>query len=150
MPEPLPIAWIHKIFERLGIAYGSSFARKWESIENMDEVHQDWSKRLAGYQANNGAAILWALDHLPEHSAPNAMEFRMLCRAAPEPAFKALPPPPGAQPPKALVEKVAAGMAAAKSTDPKHWAWLLKGREEGGEKLTQAQRSMWRTALGVE
>lgn len=150
MPEPLPAPWVDKIFERLGVAYGDSFTRKWAGLSgNLDAVKADWATRLAGYQANEGAAIRWALDNLPEHSAPNAMEFRLLCRAAPQPVFKALEPPPGTQPPKALVEAVTTGMAAVKSTDPKYWAHLLKGREEGGEKLTQAKRTMWRAALGV-
>lgn len=150
MPEPLPALWVDKIFERLGIAYGASFYRKWEGMAgNLDAVKADWATRLAGYQANEGAAIRWALDNLPEHSAPNAMEFRLLCRSAPQPVFKALEPPPGAQPPKALVEAVVTGMAAVKSTDPKFWAHELKRREEAGERLSAAQRVLWRQALGV-
>jgi hypothetical protein len=150
MPEPLPLVWVHKIFDRLGVAYGTAFARKWESIDNMDEVYQDWSNRLAGYQVNEGAAIRWALEHLPEGGAPNAMEFRLLCRSAPQPVFKALPSPAGSQVPAGVVEKVSAGIAAVKSIDPKYWAHQLREREAAGASLTQAQRTMWRAALGVK
>lgn len=32
----------------------------------------------------------------------------------------------------------------------KRWAHRLQGREQAGEKLSEAQRSMWRDALGVK
>jgi len=39
-------------------------------------------------------------------------------------------------------------MADKRHGDPKAWAEALKQREEAGERLTLAQRDMWRAALG--
>lgn len=40
-------------------------------------------------------------------------------------------------------------MADKRLGDPKEWAQSLRRREQSGERLTLAQRAMWRTALGV-
>jgi len=36
------------------------------------------------------------------------------------------------------------------SDNPKAWAWRLRAREAAGDRLTKAQRDMWRSALRVE
>lgn len=55
---------------------------------------------------------------------------------------------------KQLAKRVRAGMAKmlkAKANDnPRAWAYRLKGREEGGEKLTPPQAAAWRHALRFE
>lgn len=37
-----------------------------------------------------------------------------------------------------------------KPKDPKAWAKRLRDREQGGERLSETQRTMWRAALGVD
>ena len=49
---------------------------------------------------------------------------------------------------KAIVQRL--GQVFSERHDPKGWAWRLKAREESGERLTKAQRDMWRAALRVE
>ena len=40
--------------------------------------------------------------------------------------------------------------ASIKAENPKAWAWRLRDRENAGERLTIAQRDMWRAALKSE
>lgn len=56
--------------------------------------------------------------------------YRAFCRAE-----QPCPPQPG---------------IGAKDLDPKAWAKTLKHRQHLGERLTNAQRQMWRDALGFQ
>lgn len=56
------------------------------------DVHEDWAEELAGFDRNDGRAIVYALAHLPERVLTVA-QFRALCVAAPVQAL-ALPPVP--------------------------------------------------------
>lgn len=88
----LPIHWIDRIFQKLAIAYGRDFLRKWEGIPE-DEVKEDWAHTLAGFQ-ERPEAIMHALQNLPDDKPPTAMEFRALCRTAPRTERPSLPEPP--------------------------------------------------------
>ena len=47
---------------------------------------------------------------------------------------------------RAVLTKLGEGMRGA-TQNPKRWAWLLKAREERGEKLNDHQAKAWREAL---
>lgn len=87
--QPLPSAWVEKIFARLQGVYGREFTGQFSTglvngidagIENAKAV---WADELAGF-AKWPEAIGYALEHLPER-VPNCIKFKELCRNAPRP-----------------------------------------------------------------
>ena len=77
----LPNNWVDRIFAKLTLVYGTDFTRRWEGLD-VDDVKADWARELAMYQ-QAPAAIAYALENLPENKPPNVLQFRALCRAAP-------------------------------------------------------------------
>ena len=80
--------WIDRIFQRLTGIYGSQFTAKFKQIvDGIDEGTANakgvWAKELGNF-ADKPEAIAYALDHLPTDHAPNALEFRDICRRAPK------------------------------------------------------------------
>lgn len=135
----LPIKAVDRLFERLGLTYGSQWSRMWEGVP-IAEVKSSWAHELASYaSAERMTAIVWALDNLPER-CPNAIEFRNLCRRAPMPEAPKLPEP------KADPERLKAELAklrepavqAARANsfgDGKEWARRLCARAKAGDKI---------------
>jgi hypothetical protein len=87
--QPLPSAWVEKIFARLQGVYGREFLGQYGTgmvsgvdagIENAKIV---WAEELSGF-AKWPEAIGYALEHLPER-VPNCIKFKELCRNAPRP-----------------------------------------------------------------
>lgn len=143
--QPLPPAWVDSLFARLAVRYGQEWLRKWEGLD-IAAVKADWAEELAPL-AQNPDAIKHGLSNLPER-APSVTQFRAICNLRPD-IVKALPAP------KADPERVREALAKLRPTktqadSPKGWAWRLKAREESGERLTKAQRDMWRGALQAE
>jgi hypothetical protein len=146
----LPLSWIEKLFERLYVTYGAAWARMWEGVP-MDDVKANWAYELAGF-ARHPNAIAYALENLPAERPPTALVFRQICRLAPEPEVKRLPPPPK-DPEKARAAREAFREALRAKTEPAQgkaafaWAYGLQERERSGEPLTETQRRAWRDAL---
>jgi hypothetical protein len=91
----LPIAWVDRIFLRLVGIYGAQFKAKFSVIENgvdigMANAKEVWADELANF-ADWPEAIAYALKNLPTDRAPNALEFREICRRAPKKEPLALP-----------------------------------------------------------
>jgi hypothetical protein len=145
----LPSGWVDRIFEKLTLVYGQAFLRRWEQLD-IDKVKADWGKELAGF-LHNPDALAFAMQNLPPDAPPpTVLQFRHLAAQAPrKAAASTLPAPPPANP-----ERMRAELAKLKRPDgefdPKAWAWKLRAREQAGERLTLAQREMWRAALHVE
>lgn len=87
--QPLPSAWVEKIFARMQGVYGREFTGQFSTgivngidagLENAKGV---WAEELAGF-AKWPEAIGYALEHLPER-VPNCIKFKELCRNAPRP-----------------------------------------------------------------
>ncbi len=87
--QPLPSAWVEKIFARMQGVYGREFTGQFSTgivngidagLENAKIV---WADELAGF-AKWPEAIGYALEHLPER-VPNCIKFKELCRNAPRP-----------------------------------------------------------------
>lgn len=79
---------IDRIFQRLTGIYGSQFTAKFKQIvDGIDEgtanAKTAWAKELGNF-SDKLEAIGYALDHLPTDHAPNALEFRDICRRAPQ------------------------------------------------------------------
>lgn len=99
---------------------------------------------MRGYQ-QSAQAIAHALDNLPPHP-PNLVEFKALCRHAPQYVNQARLEAPKV-PAEKMLEAVASIVKPTPANDPKEWAKALEQREKNGANLTLAQRAMWRAAL---
>lgn len=143
---PMPAHYVDRIFTRLMVRYGSEWLRKWEGVPE-DAVKADWADQLDGFERRPDC-IRYALEHLPER-APSVTEFRAICNRMSEPAAPRLEAPK-ADP--ARVAREVAKMQAAKDAirQAKDWAYRLQASERAGERLSKAQRDMWRAALRAE
>ena len=143
----LPTKWVEALFAKLTLAYGRDFLGRWEGLDVMD-VKTDWGHELAGFE-RHPEAIAYALANLPQ-KAPTVMEFRAICRKAPQPEV------PRLEQPAADPERVAAELAKLAplrrraEIDSKDWARALIARHEAGEKLRPIQLRFAREALHIK
>lgn len=77
---PLPASWVDHLFGRLALRYGAAFMRQWPDADAI-AIKADWADVLDG---TRGESIGYALRYLPMQP-PNALQFREICRRAPEP-----------------------------------------------------------------
>lgn len=127
----LPLIAVERLFERLTTTYGRQFLSMYEGLDPA-AVKTTWAYELAGF-ARNLQAIAWALENLPER-CPNVIEFRNLCRRAPDPETPRLPEP------KADPARVAAELAKLgelrnqpkPKMGPLDWAYRIVERAKGG------------------
>lgn len=149
----LPERWVKKIFATMRATYGAAFDRQWECPAGVDpaehaaDMLEHWGRELRGYQ-QSAQAIAHALGSLPPHP-PNLVEFKALCRGAPQYVNQGRLEAPK-MPPEKMLEAVAAIVKPEPRHDDKKWAKDLQALEGRGGKLTLAQRVMWRAALGVD
>lgn len=133
----IPVSWMDSLFARLIVRYGAVFTRQYEGLD-LAAVKADWADVLSGCK---GTDIGYALKYLPEGMPPNAMQFRAICRRAPDAN------PPRLEAPKAdparvaaivakLAEKPADGMSPAERV-----AYVLRKKIADGVKLTPAQKA---------
>jgi hypothetical protein len=149
-PEPLPLAWIDRIFSKLTARFGRDFLSRWEGID-LAIVKADWSEELAGLQSRVDA-IKYAIDHIGG-KPPTVFDFKELCSRAPVDGV------PRLEAPKADPEGVAKALAKAKDAISKangydNLAMLRKLAAEdsvsgtfNGRRVTQAQRETYQQAL---
>jgi hypothetical protein len=125
MSLQLPV--IDRLFGRLISTYGSDFKGRYQGVDE-NAVKSAWAHELSGFQ-NNLTQIGWALENLPER-APNVIEFRNLCRRAPEtekPRLEA----PKADP---AIAKMIAEKLAAVPFNPAgrlDWAKIILANQKG-------------------
>lgn len=130
----LSIKAIDRLFQRLNATYGSDFLGRYKGTPEED-LKTVWAHELAGFE-NHLHSLAWALENLPER-APNVIEFRNLCRKAPEVDLPRLPEP------KADLARVNSELAklaplkASLSQAPRvgglDWAYALQKRDNAGE-----------------
>ena len=144
----LPAAWIDKIFTKLTLTYGDEFMRRYGTMPAND-VKSNWAHELGGFE-KMPEAIGYALQYLPADRAPTVLQFRDLCRAAPRATELALAPPKNELVSPEVIAATRAVFKPIRNTGNKDWAYALKRREETGDRLTQAQRMMWRAAIGED
>jgi hypothetical protein len=82
---PLPVAWVERLFSRLGSTYGASIARVYEGMP-LDDVKTEWAtalgeNRITAAEIERGIAA----SHT-QRFAPNLAEFMLLCRPGLDPA----------------------------------------------------------------
>lgn len=148
MSASLPVAAVERTLERLTVTYGRRFTDQYAGVDS-GAVKSSWAYELSGF-AQRLDAIAWALENLPE-KAPNVIEFRNLCRAAPQQAVQRLPAPP---PDPQRVAAELAKLGQQREAVAKGRAWYgfegylrLAERVKGGYQPTMAQAEMLKTAL---
>lgn len=135
--------WIEAIHAKLTLAYGPRFKDQYTGLD-QDAVIQSWAEMLRWTRAEG---IRYALEHLPPDFPPNAMQFKALCKGAPNPErLAALTGPGGGKPSEANAKRLAAVLAGLKGmgSDPKAWAYRLRDRDAAGERLTPFQAAAWK------
>lgn len=142
----LPAPWVDKIFAKLTLAYGRDFLGRWEGLD-INAVKSDWAHELAGFQQQPDA-IAYGLQHLPE-KCPNVFEFRAMCRRSPAQALPQIEhSPAGKDRIAAELKKLAPVLQSKPSTDFRDWARRIVARHDDGDRITRAQLSMAKDALG--
>lgn len=121
--EPLPDAWIGKIFDTMSVMYGSRFAAMWADSD-AEKVRAMWAEKLGGFR-KAPEAIRYALDALDDHPWPPTLpEFLALCRKAPKPETRALMHLPDAEELQRImgIAEAAAQRMNPNQGDPLRWA----------------------------
>jgi hypothetical protein len=146
--QPIP-ASIEAVFAKLLLVYGASRVDATYRGQNIGQVKAHWAHELRGIAPSG---IAYGLQNLPADNVPNVLQFRAACMRAPETPQKRLPPPTPhpdhVRAVQARLEGLTRAMTGAR--DPKAWAWRLRERELGGERLPPAHRVMYRAALSRE
>lgn len=153
---PLPLPAIDHIFDRLSAAFGRQFLDLYADID-PGSVKTAWCHELSPFGESEAGfnRIAWALDNLPDR-APNAIQFRNLCRQAPGERPAPLPMP-AANPErvKAELEKLghkprAQRIAIAEgAVDPKGWAKAHIKAYEAGHRVRPITLLFAKQALGL-
>jgi hypothetical protein len=137
----LPSKAVERLFDRLAMTYGNDWARRWDGLD-LNAVKSLWAHELAAW-ADRLEDIAWALENLPPR-APNAIEFKQLCRQAPRPEVLALPEPK-ADPARLKVEmaKLREVMAAPRERQVNwEWARRIRSKKDAGAPVSSAAWAM--------
>jgi hypothetical protein len=148
MFDPLPPAWVDRLFGRLAIRYGQDWIRLWEGLD-LAAVKADWGQVLAGmHRPEREHALRYGIENLPPDRPPTAAQFKAICGRAPETKPLVLQAPPPSPEGVARVRQALADLGQPK--DPRAWAHALKARHEAGERLSMTQIDMYRSALAAK
>ncbi|WP_298929174.1 hypothetical protein [uncultured Ramlibacter sp.] len=144
----LPLQAVDRLFTRLTATYGRQFLDLYEGLDS-NAIKTSWAHELSGYTTRL-ADVAWALENLPER-APNAIEFRNLCRKAPTTDTVALPAPP-ADPARirSELEKLRPLIAAARAVGGNanlDWARRIVAKKDAGMKVNALPLKMAQEAL---
>lgn len=157
----LPASWVDRLFEKLTVRYGRGFMSQYEGLE-PSSVKEDWADVLAGF-ADKPKCLAYGLENLPVDRAPTALQFREICRKAPDDTPR-LPSPRADKRIADEAVKRLGGMKIGRKPGLE-WAYRLRDCElnHGGDLsdagfpgnplgrlMTGAQRAAWREALKNE
>lgn len=131
MTRPLDMRVIDRLFNRLIGIYGAQFKSKFSVVEGGVDVgvanaKETWAHELRNF-GDKLEAISYALDHLPIDHAPNAVEFRDICRRAPQkeaPALPYQPTPEDIERSRGMARSLGEAVGSSKIRDgiDEHWA----------------------------
>lgn len=143
----LPTQVIDRLFTRLSATYGATWDRAMGQAP-IGDVKTAWAHELQGF-GRNLEALAWGLENLPE-KCPNVIEFRNLCRRAPEPETPRLPEAP-LDPERLKAELAKLGKlrdpVAAKGSVNVEWAERIAARADAGQKVPPLPLRMAREVL---
>lgn len=144
----LSLQAVDRLLERLTATYGRDFLNKYEGLD-ANAIKTVWAHELGGF-ANNLHAIAWGLEHLPQR-APNAVEFRFLCRLAPAQEVARLTEP-AANPERVRQELAKLGeitKAPRTGDSGRDWARRIIAGKEAGNRVNPTSLLFARQALGI-
>ena len=75
-----PESLVDLIFIKCSLVYGRDFMSRWEGLD-ISEVKADWERELGRLSAHS---VRYGLENLPRDKPPNVLQFREICRHAPE------------------------------------------------------------------
>jgi hypothetical protein len=144
----LPMTVIDRLFQRMAATYGAAWDRSLGQTPLAD-VKTAWAHELQGF-GSRLESVAWALENLPER-CPNVIEFRNLCRKAPEPERPKLPDPP-ANPQRlraelAKLQPIIDAARRAVTVDRLAWARRIVARREAGERIAMGTFNIAAEAL---
>jgi hypothetical protein len=145
-PSAESIDRVQRIFARLLVRYNVQWLKRIELVDE-EALIDDWARQL---QRVSSGAIYHALMHLPEKFPPNAAEFKALCMARPERRYRALPAPDSRIPREektAILQRLGEVLKPKGDTERLAWARAMRDRHKAGESITEAEVTMYRTAL---
>jgi hypothetical protein len=137
----LPASWVDALLNRLTVRYGAAFMRHYTSANvSFDDLRADWAQVLGTCTAGQ---IAFGLASLDPDRAPNAAQFRALCKAMPGVDLPALPAPN----PSGL-RRMAEVLAPLKRNGITFEELLAhhRGRRDRGEPMSPAQRDWLKAA----
>lgn len=143
----LPTQVIDRLFQRLAGEYLDEWQRKISAVPIVD-VKTAWADQLAEFSGRL-EAIVWGLQNLPER-APNAIQFRNLCRTMPAPATPMLPmPAPNPERMRQEMEKLGhiAKRPAQSRFDQKAWARKIIANHDAGFNVRPISLRLAREAI---
>lgn len=148
MSNPYLQHMIDRLFARLTAVYGREFTGKFDGT-TVDAVKAAWANELRGFE-KNFEAIAWALDNLPE-KCPNAVQFKFLCRRAPNEQRVAMERNEAPTRGPTAAEREALRSLADDLRNPRRlnrdWAYALIHRHENGDPRPAACVTMARAAI---
>jgi hypothetical protein len=83
--EPLPVAWVERLFDRLSATFGASISRVYEGA-SIDSVKTEWAIALGENRIEPSEIERGIRASHSQRFAPNLAEFMLLCRPALDPA----------------------------------------------------------------
>ena len=137
----LPASWVDELLRRLTVRYGTAFMRQYAAADvKPDDIRADWAQVLG---TCNAEQIAFGLASLDPDRAPNAAQFRALCKAMPVVSMPALPAPSAEG-----LKRMAAVLKPLKRTGVTFEELLAhhRGRRDRGEKFSPAQRDWLKAA----
>lgn len=147
---------IERLHERLLLAYGDEYLRKWQGID-AHRIYDYWSDQLSALASHAGLyRIAWALENLPER-CPSVPAFKRLCYEAPIESPRPLPAPTVA-PEKVRAELARLGWYVPKgqridvseqrpTADHRGWARRILTCSLAGDRVTPISLRFAREAL---
>lgn len=149
--EPLPAAWVERIFSRFSAVWGVQKIGAMFPPESHDEVRSVWAEQLGRYSGQTIGAALQAVVDSGAAWPPTLPEFLEACRrsslerVAHAPAVMLPRPTPNQQLAQAAIAKAAQSVSAVRPG--REWAHKLLARHESGERLSNMQLRMARAAV---
>lgn len=137
----LPASWVDELLRRLTVRYGAAFMRQYTAADvKPDDIRADWAQVLG---TCNAEQIAFGLASLDPDRAPNAAQFRALCKAMPVGSMPALPAPSAHG-----LKRMAEVLKPLQRTGVTFEELLAhhRGRRDRGEKFSPAQRAWLKAA----
>lgn len=138
--EPLPRAWLDRLFARFSAMYGTQKVMAMWADSDLDEVKTVWAEALGKYSGESIARAVRSLIDSGSQWPPTLPEFSEACRvsavnrrdtapALPAPAGKVISREEAAE----ILAKIGYSAPEKPRVDPKAWAHRVLARAAAGD-----------------